>query len=169
MAHPGRRPGRAAHRAGDPQDGRRPAAAGLVTPEYELEGYWTSLELPAHEVIDLYRAHGTCEQFHAELKSDIGLERFPSWYFQTNARVLACAEVAFNVLRLLGELMHRHGHPPQRLRHRKRLRYRLRSVIDTLLHHAGILVHHARRTALKLGRRTANATCVLNVLRACPG
>lgn len=141
----------------------------LITPKYELEGICTSLDLPAEEVIALYEAHGTCEQFHSELKSDIGLERFPSWYFNTNARVLSCAEVAFNILRLLGELMLRHGHPPRRLRQRRRSRYRLRSVIDTLLHHAGILVHHARRAVLKLGRRTANALCVLDVLRAAPG
>lgn len=141
----------------------------LVAPEYTLEGYWTSLALPAEEVVDLYRAHGTAEQFHAELSSDMGLERFPSWYFKTNQHVLSCAEVAFNALRLLGELMHRHGHPPRRYRSRDRVRYRLRSVIDTLLHHAGILVQHARRTALKLGRRTANAAAVLAVLRAAPG
>jgi len=141
----------------------------LLVPEYELEGYWTSLDLPAHEVVDLYRAHGTCEQFHSELKSDIGLERFPSGKFATNAHVLACAQVAFNLLRLLGELMKRHGPSPRRAAERKRLRFRLRTVMQALLYHAAVLVHHARGWVLKVGRRTANGPWVLDCLRACPG
>ncbi|MFQ5616879.1 MAG: IS1380 family transposase [Anaerolineales bacterium] len=141
----------------------------LLTPEYELEGYWTSLELPPEEVIDLYHAHGTCEQFHSELKTDIGLERFPSGKFKTNAHVLSCAQVAFNALRLLGELMKRHGPTPRRAAEQKRLRFRLRTVMQALLYHAAVLVHHARGWALKVGRRTANAPWVLDLLRACPG
>jgi len=140
----------------------------LLVPEYALEGYWTSLELPAEEVIALYRAHGTCEQFHSELKSDIGLERFPSGKFATNAHMLACAQVAFNALRLLGELMKRHGPPPRRAAEGKRLRFRLRTVMQALLYHAAVLVHHARGWVLKVGRRTANAPWVLDCLRACP-
>ena len=141
----------------------------LLVPEYELEGYWTSLELPAEEVIALYHAHGTCEQFHSELKSDLGLERFPSGKFATNAHVLSCAQVAFNLVRLLGELMKRHGPAPRRAAERTRLRFRLRTVMQALLYHAALLVHHARGWALKVGRRTANGPWVLDLLRACPG
>ena len=137
----------------------------LLVPEYELEGYWTSLELPPEEVIALYHAHGTCEQFHSELKSDIGLERFPSGKFATNAHVLSCAQVAFNTLRLLGELMKRHGPAPRRAAERTRLR----TVMQALLYHAALLVHHARGCVLKVGRRTANGPWVLDLLRACPG
>jgi hypothetical protein len=141
----------------------------LLVPAYELEGYWTSLELPPEEVIDLYHAHGTCEQFHSELKSDLGLERFPSGKFATNAHVLSCAQVAFNLVRLLGELMKRHGPAPRRTAERTRLRFRLRTVMQALLYHAAVLVHHARGWALKVGRRTANGPWVLDLLRACPG
>ncbi|MCH9046677.1 MAG: IS1380 family transposase [SAR324 cluster bacterium] len=141
----------------------------LLAPEYELEALWTSLDLPVEEVFDLYHAHATCEQFHAELKSDIGLERFPSGKFKTNQHIFACAQLAFNVLRLLGELMKQHGPLPRRLRDLERTRFRLKTVIQTLLYHAAMLVHHARGWLLKLGRHTANSHWVLAVLRACPG
>mgnify|MGYP002641210668 CR=1 FL=1 len=142
----------------------------LLTPKYEIEGFWTSLDSEVEEVIDLYQEHATCEQFHSELKSDIGLERFPSGKFATNQHVLSCAQVAFNCLRLLGERM-KHNRPllPKRLRELSQVRFRLRTVMQTLLYHAGVLVQHARRTVLKLGRRTANSHWVMAVLRACPG
>ena len=60
----------------------------LLAPEYDLEGRWTSLDLPVKMVFDLYPAHATCERFHSKLKSDIGLERFPSARFATNAHIL---------------------------------------------------------------------------------
>ena len=142
----------------------------LLTPEYELESLWTSLDLPVEEVFDLYHAHATCEQFHSELKSDIGLERFPSAKFATNAHLLSCAQIAFNLLRLLGERMKR-NRPllPKRLRELNQVRFRLRTVMQTLLYHAAVLTQHARGQVLKLGRRTANSQWVIAVLRACPG
>ncbi len=142
----------------------------LLVPEFELESLWTSLDLPVEEVFDLYHAHATCEQFHSELKSDIGLERFPSAKFATNAHILSCAQIAFNVLRLLGERMKRNRpHLPKRLRELNQVRFRLRTVMQTLLYHAAVLTIHARAQVLKLGRRTANSHWVHAVLRACPG
>ena len=44
----------------------------------------------------------TCEQFHSEIKSDIGLERFPSGNFGTNAAILKMAVIAYNILRIVG-------------------------------------------------------------------
>ena len=142
----------------------------LLTHEYELESLWTSLDLPAQEVFDLYHAHATSEQFHSELKSDIGLERFPSAKFATNAHIRSCAQIAFNLLRLLGERMKR-NRPllPKRLRELNQVRFRLRTVMQTLLYHAAVFTQHARRQILKLGRHTANSEWVLAVLRACPG
>ncbi|MCH9046519.1 MAG: IS1380 family transposase [SAR324 cluster bacterium] len=141
----------------------------LLAPEYELQSLWTSLDLPAEEVLDLYQAHATCEQFHSELKSDIGLERFPSAKFATNAHILSFAQIAFNLLRLLGEQMKR-NRPllPKRLRELNQVRFRLRTVMQTLLYHAAVFTQHARRQILKLGRQTANSEWVLAVLRACP-
>ncbi|SHM83503.1 Transposase DDE domain-containing protein [Caldanaerovirga acetigignens] len=54
-------------------------------PEIEVSTYYTSLLEEEPEVIEaLYAEHGTIEQFHSELKSDMDLERLPSGKFETN-------------------------------------------------------------------------------------
>ena len=49
----------------------------LLIPEIEVQTGWTSLAAPPEDVIRLYREHGTSEQFHSELKTDLDLERLP--------------------------------------------------------------------------------------------
>lgn len=61
----------------------------LLVPEIEVSTWWTSLKLSAKKVIELYHQHGTSEQFHSELKTDMGLERLPSGKFATNALMLS--------------------------------------------------------------------------------
>jgi hypothetical protein len=130
-------------------DGQR-----LLLPEIEVETWWTSLKLPAKTVIALYHAHGTSEQFHSEIKSDLDLERLPSGKFATNALVLSLGMVAYNVLRLIGQ---------QALREQRRLpkaekaplpegifRRRLRSVIGDLIYLAAKLWRHSNRWGLAL-------------------
>ena len=110
----------------------------LLVPEIEAESWWTSLKLPAKEVIGLYHSHGTSEQFHSEIKSDMDLERLPSGKFATNALILSLGMVAYNILRLVGQ---------QALKEQRRLpvaerapmakkvfRRRLRSVIQDLMY-----------------------------------
>ena len=46
-------------------------------PEIEVETYWTNLYCRAETVVALYHDHGTSEQFHSELKSDLNVERLP--------------------------------------------------------------------------------------------
>ncbi len=75
----------------------------LLMPDVEVETWWTSLDLPETEVIELYHGHGTSEQFHSELKSDMDLERLPSGKFATNALVLQLAMLAYNMLRRMGQ------------------------------------------------------------------
>jgi hypothetical protein len=75
----------------------------LLVPEVEVDTYWTSLEDDPYEVILLYRDHGTSEQFHSELKSDMDLERLPSEHFSTNSAILILALMAYNLLRLCGQ------------------------------------------------------------------
>ena len=61
----------------------------LLVPRLEVDTYWISLlDAEAARVIELYHAHGTSEQFHSELKTDLDLERLPSGKFQTNELVL---------------------------------------------------------------------------------
>jgi len=51
---------------------------GLLVPDIELENCWTSLHDKEEDIIRLYHDHGTCEQFHSEIKTDLDLERLPS-------------------------------------------------------------------------------------------
>ncbi|MGO3862315.1 MAG: IS1380 family transposase, partial [Halomonas sp.] len=41
----------------------------LLEPDYELEGWWTSLDEAPEAVIKRYQAHATHEQFHSEIKT----------------------------------------------------------------------------------------------------
>lgn len=76
----------------------------LLFPDIEINTYWTNLlvETP-EEIIQLYHNHGTSEQFHSELKSDLGVERLPSSKFSTNKTILLLANIAYNVLRTIGQ------------------------------------------------------------------
>lgn len=141
----------------------------LLIPEEELECWWTNLDCNAGTCVRLYHAHGTSEQFHAELKSDMRVERLPSGKLRSNSVMLSCALLAFNCLRRLGGLALRHDRArratPMRLR--KRARMRARTVIDTLLRVAGRVVSHAGRTVLKLGRNFRGFDRFLWISRRC--
>lgn len=121
----------------------------LLIPRLEVETYWTSLSDDAATVIRLYRAHGTSEQFHSELKTDLDLERLPSGKFQTNELVLLLGMVAYNLLRMLGQESLREADAPIRKQVSRR---RVRSVMQDLIYLACRLVRHARRWMLSFGR-----------------
>jgi hypothetical protein len=123
----------------------------LLMPEIEVETYWNSLEASAEKVIELYHDHGTSEQFHSELKTDIGLERLPSGYFQTNTRIMYLALLTFNLLRIMGQESLNYQGAPIANRHRIRRR-RLRSVIQDLIYLAARLITHARGWSLGFGK-----------------
>jgi hypothetical protein len=129
----------------------------LLLPEVEVATFETSLSLAPAEVIELYHAHGTSEQFHSEIKTDMDLERLPSGKFATNALVLLLGMVAYNCLRLCGQESLReeeHLSPQERAPIRKKVqRRRLRSVMQDLIYMAVRLVRHARRMRLCFGRR----------------
>jgi hypothetical protein len=132
-------------------DGQR-----LLVPEVEIATWWTSLKLPAKVVIELYHQHGTSEQFHSELKSDLDLERLPSGKFATNALMLSLGLVAYNLLRLCGQtaLAESARLPPEvRMPISKPVfRRRLRSVIQDLMYFAARLTKHSHRWGLSLWR-----------------
>jgi len=76
----------------------------LLFPEYQLEGWWTSLGEKSEQVIERYGEHATHEPFHSEIKSDLDLERLPSGQFGCNDLILHLAMLAYNSLRLIGQL-----------------------------------------------------------------
>ena len=118
----------------------------LLLAEYELDGWWTSLELGADEVIRLYNDHGTAEQYHSELKTDLDIERLPSGKFATNALVLALAGLAYNILRLIGQIGLLGEFSP--VRHPAKRR-RLKTVMQELMYVAARVIHSGRRARLR--------------------
>lgn len=75
----------------------------LLDPGIEVKTWWTNLGETDREVISLYHAHGECEQYHSEVKTDMDLERLPSGKFSTNALVLELGMIAYNILRMIGQ------------------------------------------------------------------
>jgi hypothetical protein len=130
----------------------------LLVPEIDVNTWWTSLKLPAKEVIALYHAHGTSEQYHSEIKTDLDLERLPSGKFATNATMLSLGLVAYNVLRLCGQrAVHQQRRFPLEDRAplgKKVFRRRLRSVIQDLMYLSAKLTRHANRWRLSFWRNS---------------
>ena len=126
------------------RDGNR-----LLVPDIALEGWWTSLPealVDEPQVIALYRAHGTSEQFHSEFKTDLDIERLPSGKFATNDLVLACAVLVYNILRWIGLVGLTGRDAP--VRHEAKRR-RLKTVMQELMTLAARVVESGRRIALK--------------------
>lgn len=134
----------------------------LLVPEIELQGWWTSLDIAATEVIDLYKHHGTHEQFHSEIKSDLDLERLPSGKFDTNDAIVPLASFAYNCLRLLGQLGLTGEIAP--IRHPAKRR-RLKTVLQEIMYRAAKFVAHARKLILDFGRGFAGHVQVFVALQ----
>lgn len=121
----------------------------LTVPDIELEGWWTSPVLPEEDVIKLYEAHGTSEQFQGEIKSDIDMKRLPSGKFATNALVLTYAGFAYNILRLIGQMGLCGDNSP--VRHPAKRR-RIRTVIQEIMTAAARMFRSARQCTPLFGR-----------------
>ena len=121
----------------------------LLIPEIEVETWWTNPGGTDDEIIKLYHAHGGCEQFHSEIKTDMDLERLPSGKFATNALVLELGLIAYNILRMIGQGTIGGRAPRQK---RKVKRRRLHTVISNLIMMASHVTTHARQLVLGLGK-----------------
>jgi len=120
-----------------------------LTPDITLEGWWTNRVLPEEQVIRLYEEHATSEQFHSEIKTDLDMERLPSGNFATNALVLTCAGMVYNMLRIIGQFGLLGDRSP--VRHPAKRR-RIRTVLQELMTVAGRFIRTGRRLILRLGR-----------------
>ena len=121
-----------------------------LEPDIEVNTYWTNTDFTDYDVIDLYHKHGESEQFHSEFKSDMDIERLPSGKFDTNCLVLELAMIAYNILRIMGQVSLTGGTSPKTKHEVKRRR--LRTVIGNLILIAGHVTVHARKAVLALGR-----------------
>ena len=109
-----------------------------------------------------YKKFGECEQFHSEIKTDMGVERLPSGKFDTNELVLELTMIAYNILRMLGqETVNQGKAPAKRIVSRKRIR----TVIQNIIHFAGQLSRHARQLFLSISRSNAWADAFWGLAR----
>jgi hypothetical protein len=120
----------------------------LLEPAIEIEGWWTSLTEAPEKVIERYRDHGTHEQFHSEIKTDLDLERLPSGKFDTNDAVLHIGVFAYNCLRLIGQWgltgeLSPVKHPAKRRR--------LKTVLQEVMYRAAQFITKARQWWLDFG------------------
>lgn len=119
----------------------------LLPAELEVETWWDNTVMTDEEVIRHYHAHGECEQFHSEIKTDMDVERLPSGKFDTNELVLELMILAYNILRMIGqEIIGR-----RKTRHKVKRR-RLRTVISNLVMMASHVTSHARQLIIGLGK-----------------
>lgn len=117
----------------------------LLVPDIEIEGWWTSLSSNKETIIELYKGHALCEQYHSELKTDLDLERLPSGKFATNALVMSCAGLAYNLLRAIGQV----GLMDKKQARRAKQRRRLKTVLQDLMYFAARMIRHGHGLALR--------------------
>jgi len=122
----------------------------LLVPQLQLDGWWTSLDLPDQEIIALYRDHATSEQFHSEFKTDLDLERLPSGKFDTNTLVMALGAFIYNLLRWIGLAGLIGERSP--VRHKAKRR-RLRTVMQELIYLAAKFSVRSRQLRLRFSAR----------------
>ncbi len=121
----------------------------LLIPEITLEGWWTSLDENEKNIIQLYADHGTSEQFHSEFKTDMDIERLPSGKLHTNALVLGCSVLVFNILRWIGQngLL-----GPQSPRRNKVKRRRIKTVMQELMYVAARIIKTGHTIKISFGK-----------------
>lgn len=120
----------------------------LMETDLEVNTWWTNLGWTDDQIIESYHAHGECEQYHSEIKTDMDVERLPSGKFDTNELVLELTIIAYNLLRMIGQESLKHK-PDQKKRVKRR---RIRTVIGNMILLASHVTTHARETFMALGR-----------------
>ena len=135
-----------------------------LVPKKELDLYWVNLNAEENEIIELYHKHGTCEQFHSEIKTDMNLERLPSGEFDLNELVLIIGMLVYNILRFMGQLSLKIPDSPLKGGVQRR---RVRTVMQNLIMIASKLVSHARQLYLKFGSESPWFKTFKRVYRGC--
>ncbi len=121
----------------------------LLMPEIALEGWWTSLDNNEQDIIQLYADHGTSEQFHSEFKTDMDIERLPSGKFSTNALVLGCSVLIFNILRWIGQNGLLGTKSPKRSKAKRR---RIKTVMQELMYLAARIIKTGHTIKISFGK-----------------
>ena len=124
----------------------------LLFPEVTVDSWWTNLPCEADECVGLYHSHATSEQFHSELKTDMGMQQLPSGKFRVNDLILRLAGIAFNLLRTIGQRAMAAARKNGRLRVKSQGRFRLLTVLWNYVRVACKLVRHAGQVTARFGR-----------------
>lgn len=136
----------------------------LIVPEIEVDTYWTSLDDPGEVIVKLYNNHGTSEQFHSEIKSDMNVERLPSGKFDTNYLMLQLSMMSYNILRIIGlKTLEKNDCP---LRNTNVERRRVRTVMLNLMYFAAKLVKGGGKVKLKLSIHNAWSKTYMRVFNS---
>lgn len=135
----------------------------LLAPDIEVNTFWTNTDLSDGTVIELYHKHGESEQFHSEIKTDMDVERLPSGKFDTNELVIELTVLAYNILRIMGQVSLIGDSSPQPKHPVKRRR--LRTVINNLILIAAHITEHSRNLVLALGRSNVWRFAFLHLFR----
>ena len=134
----------------------------LLVPEYTLFSVWTNLEeVSCADVLRLYRDRGTCEQYFAEIKSELDLERLPSGKFCVNELFFQLGMFVNNMLRVMGQSLL----GPEIVKMKKATRRRLRTVMQNLMYMCGRVVRHARRVVLRVKGVNGTAAALSHLYR----
>ncbi len=143
----------------------------LLMPSIELSSWWTNQPYSVRRCAALYRDHGTGEQFHSELKCDMGIELLPSGNMKTNALVLGLATMAFNCLRSIGQAALEIAAPPADEEEKEekpvKVRYRLRTVLLDYIKVGSKIVRHANRLFQKFGKNCHNFLVMKEIYARC--
>jgi hypothetical protein len=126
----------------------------LLIPMQDIDAWHTSLaeKHSAQEVIRFYEDHGTSEQYHSEFKTDMDMERLPSGKFSTNSLVITIGNLAFNILRGIGQNTLSSGEVKRK---RKVKRMRIRKVLQDIMYMACQYMIKCKQKTIKLA--TCNA------------
>ena len=91
--------------------------------------------------------------FHSEIKSDLGLERFPSCHFGSNSLILHLSLLAYNILRIIGQIsLEEQDEDNLPINRKKKVaRRRLRTVMQDLIYMAGRVIHSGRQWFISFG------------------
>lgn len=116
----------------------------------DVASWWTNLYSDPNSCVNLYHDHGTSEQFHSELKSDLDFERLPSGKLGVNKKVLLCGMVAYNCLRILGQaVIERKDDAPVLI---KVKRWRMKTILQNIVYSAVRIIRTAGRIKVSFGK-----------------
>lgn len=119
-----------------------------VIPKVECDMYSVNVDFRDEDIIGLYHKHGEMEQYHSEIKTDLGAEQLPSGKFKTNELILELIQLAYNMLRMIGQASLQLGDIPMK---RPVKRRRLRTVLEHIIMTPAVVTKHARKTGVDLG------------------